>query len=419
MRRRVRLLLLAIYDLMAQIAFVALLPVLYVIEPFVRLRLGRFAEHHIGHLSMEPELLLREQELDVEARRKKLVFFVLNPANHQLLTMIKRRITIIEGRWWMRAYVAALPILERTRFFQPRPACCAALPGGENCHYVLSAAKPAFSFTPEEDERGKAELRKMGIPEGAWFAVFHVRDARYYYKKYGNVNHAVHDFRDVPLETFYDAMHWISERGGYAVRIGQFVAHPLPDLGPRIIDYSVNHWSDFMDIYLVAKSKFFIATNSGLFSVAQIFDVPLGITNLFPYPNVPSGKRVLYCPSLLLDEKTGKTLDFPDLKKRGLLQCRAEDFHNFVFSSLHKDLGLVPIANDAEDVKNMCMDMLDLVDGRAADTEALRLQDQYRQLYTGVDAGPYAARINPRFARRYAHLIEPQPARLPEATTVG
>ena len=383
------------------------LPVLYLLEPFARVRIGELRVDHIGHLGIEPELLMRQLQLDGGGRATRVFISRGEPANRQLFEMWGRRLRILEIRRHVvsRAFSIVKPVLARTRFDQPLPGPFAGWQGGERSHEVMAGAGPQLAFTPAEEARGHAELRKMGVPEGAWFAAFHARDPAYYESLAGKPY--ARTYRDMSIETMFEAMQCVAASGGYAIRMGAVVEKALPDLGPRVIDYATRHRTDFMDIYLSARARFFMGSNSGLACVAQIFGVPLGLSNVFPYNIVPSGKDVMYIRMLLRDREANQILSFPEIKRRGVLQCPASRAQEFDTQKYYDDRGLDVVHNDAEDIRNLCMDMMDWTDGRLPGPEAVRLEETHRMLYDGVDRSTEAGRIGARFALRHAHLIQP------------
>ena len=386
------------------------LPAMYLLEPVVRLRVGELRINHIGHLAIEPELLLRQLCLDGAGRATRVFLAHGEPANRQLFEMWRRRLRVIEirNRFAWRAFSSVKPIIIHTRFDQPFPGACSGWEGGGRCHDVMFNAGPQLAFTPAEEARGQTELRRMGVPEGAWFVAFHARDPVYYAWLNGYRKHYATTFRDMSVETMFEAMQWIAVSGGYSIRMGAIVEHALPDLGLRTIDYATHYRSDFMDVYLCAKARFFMGSNSGLACLAQIFDVPIGLSNLFPYHTVPSGKGVTYVRMFLRDRKTGQTLSFPEIKRRSLLQCPASHAPERITQKYYDDRALDVVHNDAADITNLCMDMMDQSEGRPPAPEGLRLRERHRMLYDGVDRAPEAGQISTRFALRHAHLIEPE-----------
>jgi len=114
---------------------------------------------------------------------------------------------------------------------------------------------------------------KMGIPADRWFVCLHVRESSFY-----NDNHR--PWRNSSVFNYIKGIKAIVERGGYVVRMGDKNMTPLPKL-KNVIDYPHTEFkSELMDIYLLSECKFFIGTNSGLNTMAQLFQKRMILINL-------------------------------------------------------------------------------------------------------------------------------------------
>ena len=100
---------------------VIVLPLLYILEPFVRIRLGMIYNRRIGHMALNSELFLKRCEIYPPKPRTFYVFVLYNPCNRQLAEMIKRHLTIIESRTFVWFFMAVRNILEKTRFYEALP----------------------------------------------------------------------------------------------------------------------------------------------------------------------------------------------------------------------------------------------------------------------------------------------------------
>jgi putative glycosyltransferase (TIGR04372 family) len=387
-------------------AFVTVsLPILWLIEPFWRIRLGEFLEDRIGHLAANTEFYVRLSERDGWPRRTTALWFAWNPANRQLLDMWKRRLNVIESLWLRRIFIAVRPILARTRF-------CAMLPMiPYDWHEVMFTGRPALRFTAAEEEQGRRQLAAIGIGPTDWFVCFHARDRAYLSTREGFGEKRHTDYLDSSIDNYIPAMQWIASLGGYAVRVGAAVHAPLPDLGARIIDYATHHRSDFMDIYLPAKCRFFLGTNSGFYNAALIFNVPVALTNMCPFPFVGmGGTNIMDIFKLLRSAKLQRILTLPEINDMGLLECYRNEpvrLRKLFNGTTYDKLGLQWVENEAQDILGLCMDMMDRIEGRAPSEEAVRLQAAFRALYRQAPDSRHLGGIGPRFALRYAHLIEP------------
>ena len=385
------------------------LPILYAIEPFVRIRLRSLGEDRIGECSMRNEVFERRLRRDGSPPRTIFIYIMWNPANRQLADMWKRKWLVVESKWVTRLFLACQPLLMKTRFFNPFPVA-------ETEHELLSTTTPVLEFTREEEEEGQRRLREMGVGPEDWFVCFHARDSRYFTHRPGFIARDVkNEYRNCSIENYLPAVDWIAEQGGFALRMGVAVETPLPEgPGSRIIDYATKYRSDFMDIYLSAKCRFYLGNSSGLICVPVCFNRPTAQANKVPLTASGFGDQQLFIPKLLRWSLSGEVLTFPQAHALGLFDTSTEErWRSREAAETYDELGLEWIENTAEDIIDLCRDMLDMIHGRSPDPEAVRLQEIYRQFHFGPLAGPYSSRIGPRFALRYRHLIDPSSGKAP------
>ena len=106
--------------------------------------------------------------------------------------------------------------------------------------------------------RGWALLEKAGVPRGAWFVALHVRDIRW-----RGTTAGLQAIRNADTASYLPAIDEIARRGGFVIRMGDADGPPLPSLA-NIIDYGRSDMrSDWMDIFLLARSRFVLGSASG------------------------------------------------------------------------------------------------------------------------------------------------------------
>ena len=116
---------------------------------------------------------------------------------------------------------------------------------------------------------------RMGLPEDAWFVCLHVRE--------GGWRNANCPEREADIFNYLGAIEEITGRGGWVVRMGDATMTRLPTMD-RVIDYPFTESkSDLMDIYLISECRFYIATLSGIHAVAELFQRPMVITNMYTW----------------------------------------------------------------------------------------------------------------------------------------
>ena len=398
----------SLLNLGCRLVFVVIgIPVLWVFEAIYPIRIGELLEDRVGHLASNTELYVRLARQSAEKPAGKTIFFAWNPANRPLLEIWKRYLPIVENKSARRFFIACRPFISRTRFYCPLPN----IPVIEHEAYLNEP--PVIQFTRAEDERGRAGLLAMGVSPDDWFVCVHARDPSYiaYRKGFGKAENQS-SYLDCSIENYIPAMQWIAKQGGVAIRVGSHVANALPDCGPRIIDYAKLHRDPFMDIYLSARCRFFLGNNSGLITVARIFNVPWAAANLCPMPWVgKAGWRNMDNPKLLRRNSDGHIMTFPEIAAMGLLECYGDEperLRMLFTPETYEKLGYTWIENSPEDVLAICMDMFDMSEGRPLDSEGLRLQDAFNRLYTMGYTHLNGGGISPRFALLHRHLIEPE-----------
>jgi len=144
-----------------------------------------------------------------------------------------------------------------------------------------------LKLSERHTEQGLAFLQEnFGMNQNDWFVTVHVRDTTSWNPNYG---------RNADIYSYFPAFKHIVDQGGHVIRIGNKDSKKLPNI-PGVIDYA--HFpekSRLMDVFFLAKARFFIATTSGPIGVASSFGTPILWTNA---PDV--GKAVFHPKSLMI-----------------------------------------------------------------------------------------------------------------------
>ena len=131
-----------------------------------------------------------------------------------------------------------------------------------------------MSFDKNETEFGDSELKRMGIKDD--YVCFCIRDAVYRDKKVKqrtNISELTNKYRNSSPENYKKGIESLAGKGYQAVRIGACVESPLDWKG--VVDYAYHYRSEFLDLYLLKKTSFFVCNPSGIQAVAQLFSKPL------------------------------------------------------------------------------------------------------------------------------------------------
>jgi len=377
------------------------LPLSFVLAPLLRRAKVHVCavtlSQHIGHLTLEPDCYLKEAIVGLRA-----------PARRTFLVCRRERVANADVlRYWRRYFsvVVASPI---THFAF---SALARRPGvgidalsyfavvGETAKYPeiyrrYSGRPPLLTLTDADQTRGRAALARLGIPEDAWFVCVHCREPGFY-------DDAAHDYRNASITSFAEAMATITAAGGWCVRMGDPSMAPLAPAS-HVVDYA--HHAErrpWLDLFLMARSRFFLGTNSGLLGVAVVFGVPTGLTNQTPMSVVlPIGDVAI--PKLMWDEKSGRLLTFAEVLALELTGESAPDYQE-----LYTQAGLRPLQNDPQDIADVAGEMLQRTTGEFEVTpEDEALQEAFKNL---LAPGHYSygavSRVGRDFLRRHRDLL--------------
>jgi putative glycosyltransferase (TIGR04372 family) len=136
--------------------------------------------------------------------------------------------------------------------------------------------EPNYFFSLSQDDIKKGlELRaRFGIPPDAQVVTLHVREAGYTPKL------TYHSYRDAQIENFIPAVQYLVQQGYYVVRLGDTSMKRLPHISPQVVDAPFHEaYTDMVDPYFIATAVFHMGSQSGPFSVARGFGVPILLIN--------------------------------------------------------------------------------------------------------------------------------------------
>jgi len=354
--------------------------ILLVIYPFKSVKVILLRTDRIGHLAYNTDIFLRKILSRKGEWGQYYCVFIISPeiANQQLWKMYQREIAsiwnyncvLITNKLLSRIF-DRLKITESTSYF-------------ENCHwlfdfdypyYKFGNPQPLLHFTPAEEKQGKKIMGQMGLDRHCWFICFHSRDTAFEASLASKPKGLLlgHIYRNAEVKTYLEAAEYIASCGGYAVRMGSVVAEKISNITPpRIIDYSFTHRSDFGDIYLISKAKFFLGNSAGIFFVATIFGVPLALANFVPLEVLtPFREGDLFITKKIWSYEKGRLLTF-----REILEIDQNRYANPNQNEFRV------IDNTAEEIRELAQEMNERLDGTFSVTkEDNELQKEFHSIF--------------------------------------
>ena len=388
------------------IKLIAAAPVVILIvavRPFVLFRFGTMQSDRIGHFAIDVEAYLCSRDRDKPRRYTVDIIGCPKPvSNRQLQTMWERNLHITTGAWFWK-------ILDRAcRFWTRSDAHHIKLYARYDDYRLLLTNEPNLSFTDEEDQRGRALLEQMGIPDGVHWICIHNRDAEYLIKTYSGTNWAYHNYRDFSVQTMLMAADELSQRGYYVVRMGAIVAEQLITNNKKVIDYASSTLrNDFADMYLLGKCAAYIGSDAGIACVPLIFRKPVIYINpsltlldiLITENNYPSP----FITKHLWHKEKQCFLSLREIFEAGLYG--AAESYTF------EEAGVEVIANTPEEIRDLAIEVDERLKGKwqpQPEDEELqqRFWDIFRKYAQEERVGDIQARIGASFLRNNIYLLD-------------
>jgi putative glycosyltransferase (TIGR04372 family) len=213
-------------------------------------------------------------------------------------------------------------------------------------------------------------LEEWGIQPTDWYVCLHMRDSQ----TRGDRDSHGQAIRNTTIENYIDSIRFITERGGWVIRMGGNKTIPLPPMD-RVIDYA--HYprqTPEMDIHLVRRAKMFIGTTSGFTYVASNFGIPSAIVNAISSIGLLWPGNTRFCLKLV------KTLEGRMLTQQEV----TSDRWRWSFASFEtlRDAGLTVDENSSDEILETVKEVLSLAFSTAANEESPLIKNWRSQVGT-------------------------------------
>ncbi len=339
-----------------------------------------FWSNHIGHTAMLG-IHAKREILDgkVDLKRYLIRPSEPNPGNRYLVERIGSFFTLVDEYAqipYPREYIDAVAkyIYVDNRLSGPSAYLWQVLAEVSRA-WEESGGGALLSFLPEEMEQMAKRREALGVPRNAWHACLHVRASGF-----KGHHEDLHAALNAEISSYDLAIDAVVKRGGWVVRMGNSSMPKLPDKR-HVIDYAHSPTkSAEMDIFLCGTSRFYVGTSSGLAYVPALYGVPSVLTNWFPTGTRPLNSYDLFIPKLHWYETENELAPFD--------KSMAQPLGHIHATPQLRRLGISLRPNTREELRDVVLEMLDRLDGKAKYTaEDLHLQACFEKV--AVDARSY------------------------------
>ena len=364
------------------------------LKPLVHIRFGVLPSIRIGHFASEPELYLCMREAGLLPQNTiDLFWFTGTISNQQLASMWRR--TLHMAPFYHRLYLVNRQLFKFQDHGIPR------LPSQDrDVHGLLRKTAPHLHFTFEENQRGRAAMQQLGLPEDARFVCFHSRDSGYSALNISPEQIRMYGCRNSAIETYLPAAEKLAEMGYFVLRLGVSTAQTFEASHPNIVDYTMQGRSDFMDVYLLSRCAFYLGDTCGLAEVPKVFRRPVAWANLASLEYAPTwSEQDIFIPQKLWLRAEKRFLSFREIIEQGI--SRYEHCHEF------DDQGIDVISNTAAEISGLALEMDARINGTwVAAKEDEALQAQFWSLWQPSRLNSeFKCRIGAHFLREHQDLL--------------
>lgn len=199
--------------------------------------------------------------------------------------------------------------------------------------------EPVVKLSESIEARGMSILKRWGLASDAWFVIIHVREG----------DHRAHArLQNAEISTYFPMINEIVNRGGWVIRMGSPLMTPLPEM-KNVVDYShAVERVDWMDVFLWAKAKFSIATNSGGSEVPMCFGTPVIRTNYSSYGHCSFFDRSFMVPKLYKLKSQQLPMSLQHTLQTPIPWCE---------STVHENIDFEIIDNSPQDLVDAAVEM--------------------------------------------------------------
>jgi putative glycosyltransferase (TIGR04372 family) len=269
-----------IFNSIVGIWFVILIIVL---RPFIIVYLAPLQSSRVGHFVLDTEILLARLSQMKKVKKRVLVLWIPESVivNSCVFEVWQKKLRVLKFSRISSAILLTAVYFEKLTKFQITLRF-EGWDGYLGYASLLEKHPPIFEMSDEDQNECETILHNLGFDTNKEWVCILARDDGYLKQMHPDYNWDFNSYRNSNIETYLEAAEFLAKEGLMVFRMGQSVEKRFKSSSSNlVIDYANSSWrSDKLDVYLSAKSKFFISSSTGLDAIAYALRKPIVTVNL-------------------------------------------------------------------------------------------------------------------------------------------
>jgi len=348
--------------------------ILLILVFFTKYKVTIWRVDRLGHLALNTHLFLVRRNIGIENKN----ILILSPsklsnhiANKTLWSMFVKRFQSEDG---LKLYCSDL-LFNLASFYkeelQKLDLYFNMSMNSREKEFALGI--DTIVFDSEQEERGRKLIESMSLPENHGIVSVFARDSSFLEVEFPDIDWSYHSYRDCDINTYIDAIKFLIRKKFVVVRLGSEYSKPLDFQDRYYFEYSLSDFkSDFLDMYLIYKSKFVIGSTSGATDPAVVFNTPFAGVNYAPFVESPLGKNDIFIQKKLVNDKG--VLPFKDV-------VSDKRYYSYNGNELRKELGVSYKDNTREEILSLTIEMFNNINNKGLTLDQKNLLREYHSVY--------------------------------------
>lgn len=216
-----------------------------------------------------------------------------------------------------------------------------------------------FSLTDKDIERSNQLRNLFGIPLDAPIVTLHNRESGYLKEQ---DREGIHSYRNADIDNYIQAIKYLASKGYYVVRLGDKSMKPLPPISNKVIDAPFHqYYSQYVELYFTALSKFMICLPGGPIALALGFNVPLLWVNTPIQSHFWGNEHDLIVPKKYYSRIVKRYLTYSEI-----ITSPLPDFH---YAKNYEEFGVELHENSSEEILRATKEMEARLEGQYSSKE--------------------------------------------------